>query len=242
MMGQCESVRTPLLEFCQLARQGAIPGQEVSRLVTRYKRKPDLEKIREKILEDARRKIDEVGDPRKVLSVCIVVVGFSPYDQDVEKALGIINGANVGQNRNEALAALVRVLVETNRLESAKQITEMMDDAYWKAEALLCIACVSQESADFDEAIFAAAEITREDLKDDVIDDVEYARAHRIRPTSIPSDLDFQQKSQAVTQLVRSLVTLNNLEEIINAALAIESAYWQINVLAVIYEALRDLT
>lgn len=243
-MDQCvHGVKAPLYELCQLVRDGHIPDEVVVGLVEKYRRKPDFTAIKHGILEAARRKIAEIReekDKRKSMAVCITVVGFSPEEQDVQSAIDIIGEMGNGA-KDEALAALVRALVETDRLERAKNVVLMIESAYWKAEALLCIACVSQLAEDFEAVRVSAEEIQDEPLKKNALDDVDYAQERKTRSTSIPSDLDFQQKSQAVSQLVRSLVTLNNLGEVISAALAIESAYWQINVLAIIAEALKDL-
>ena len=250
-----EAVTTRFHQVLGLGERRLTPRKEVARKISESKPELDLMQIRQEILESARERIPDIKDSRKIVGASIVVVGFSLEDGDVNSALSLIDYND--EVREEGLAALARVLAETKRLDRAREIVSHITSNYWKAEAFLCIACVSRSDDDFKAANESAGKISADDfigtvdpevdagvyaseMKEHLLEDVQYIRSH-IVPSSMPTDLDFQHRSRPVSQIVETLITNDSLIDVINQALAIEDAYDAVNVLAIISEALEDL-
>lgn len=235
-------VQTPLTQFCEMVRSGKIPSRELTRLIKKYSQtKEDFEQVFEKVLNSAREIARTTEDANISASLRVVIAGFSHKDEDIEIALKSVKEIKNGA-KHQTLAVLVKTLAEANQLGKAWEIAPKIKDEYWMTMAILFIACVTDSPQDFSRAEIAAKHITGDTMRKEALADIEYAQAQKSNRSNLLKRASFQrERTEAVDELVRSLINLNNFDDAHEAALQMKSASLRIDVLESISRALSQI-
>ena len=223
-----------------MVRDSRIPMAEVHRIIKRYsKTKSELQKTFDKVLNSARQAASEISDPNLKANAMVVIAGFSGDEKDMAVAIDSVAKLKNG-SKSQTLAVLVKALVDAGFIERAWEIIGEIDDAYWRTEAILFIACQTKEPDDFEDAKASASHINTKRLREEALADIDYALVHKIN-RRMPSLKSQQEKTDTVRDLVHAMVHLNDFDLAHEAALKVRSAHWRVNVLAMLNKGLAEL-
>ena len=226
--------------LCHMVRDGRIPMAEVHRIIKRYsKTESELQKTFDRVLSSAREAAKEISDQSLKANAMVVIAGFSGDERDMIVALDSVAKFENG-SKSQMLAVLVKALVDAGFIERAWEIVDETDDAYWRTEAILFIACQTKEPEHFEDAKASASHINTKRLREEALADIDYALVHKVN-RRMPSIKSQQEKTDAVRDLVHAMVHLNDFDLAHEAALKVRSAHWRVNVLAMLNKALAEL-
>ncbi len=236
-------VKTPLFQFCNLAREGKISSEEINRMIKTKtgSDKKDLSKKFDEIIQSAREAAEQSVDPNVRASSLVVIAGFSQKDKDIEMAL---NGAFQITNgfRDQILAALVKTLAKAHRFDKAWEVARRIENDYWATMAILFIACITDSPQDFERARSSAKRLKNNIFKKEALADIEDAQQHKhLRRKILKNASSRRKKTEAIDKLIHALIRLNDFDTAHEVALEINSATCRLDVLESIAKALSQI-